>query len=194
MVASSARVRLDYLGPRGNTVLYTAPDGRFGNVIERPKVLAGRLPDPRRAEEVAIGTGMQQVLGAGLGDEFSLLDPSALDPEVRPLLHSPKVRVVGVVAVPNFVVPPRGNAPGGVIFGTPALHEEAVAVSRAVSARHPRTALRGVTGSWCDCGVAPPTFPRSRPRWRGSRTRASSRSSRRPPTARTCGGRCTSRR
>ena len=146
MVASSARVRLDYLGPRGNTVLYTAPDGRFGNVIERPKVLAGRLPDPRRAEEVAIGTGMQQALGAGLGDQFSLLDPSALDPEVRPLLHSPKVRIVGVVAVPNFVVPPRGNAPGGVVFGTPALHEEAVAISRAESARHPENGPSGSDG------------------------------------------------
>ncbi len=132
-VASSARVRLDYVGPRGDSVLYTGPDARLGSVLARPKLLEGRLSDPRRADEVTIVTGSEQLLGAGVGDSIQLYDPAQIPKSVRELVPASTVRIVGVVAVPNLVALQRGLAPGGVIFGTPALYDQSKASDAAVA-------------------------------------------------------------
>ncbi len=137
MVASSARVRLDYVGPIGDSVIYTGPDARFGTVLERAKVLAGRLPEPTRADEVTIATGMEQQLHARLGDRVQLHDIADIDPSLRRLFPVSTVRVVGVVAMPNIVGLPRGAAPGGVMFGTPALHDELQTIINAAAELHP---------------------------------------------------------
>jgi ABC-type lipoprotein release transport system permease subunit len=146
IVASSVRVRLDYLGPTSDSVVFTGPDNRLGTVLERAKVLAGRLPDPRRADEVTIGTGSEQELGARVGDHLQLVDPAQVDEPLRPLMRDATVRVVGVVAVPNAVALPRGQSPGGIIFGTPPLHDEIKAGSDAMAVRHPEFAANQMDG------------------------------------------------
>ncbi len=146
MVASSARVRLDYLGPIGDSVVYTAPDTRFGTVLERAKLLEGRLPDPTRADEVTIATGMQQQLRARLGDRVQLFNIADLEPSIRRLDPVSTVRVVGVVAMPNIVGLPRGAAPGGVMFGTPALHDNLKVATDASAELNPDQAAKQSDG------------------------------------------------
>jgi ABC-type lipoprotein release transport system permease subunit len=146
MVVSSARARLDYVGPTGDAVLYTGPDEGFGTALERAKLLTGRLPDPRRADEVTIATGSEQALGAHVGDRFQLHDPAELDPPLRRLFPVSTVRVVGVVAMPNMVGLPRGIAPGGVLFGTPPLHDELKVTTDALAELHPEEASKQSDG------------------------------------------------
>ncbi len=146
LVTSSVRVRLDYLGRDGDTVVLTGPDAGFGTRLEHAKVLAGRLPNPRRADEVTIATGSQEDLGASVGDEVPLVDPEQIDESLRPLLRSETVRIVGVVAAPNTVALARGAAPGGNIFGTPALHDEIKTISDAMSERHPEFGPKQLDG------------------------------------------------
>jgi ABC-type antimicrobial peptide transport system permease subunit len=138
-VIAAAQVRLEYLGPNNDTVVLTSPDDRFGSVLQRSKVLDGRMPDPQRSGEVAIVTGSEEPLGAQVGDRVPLVDPMLLPEELRPLLRDPEVTVVGVVAVPNDVALPRGAAPSGTIIGTPALHAEITEINDALAEYAPET-------------------------------------------------------
>jgi hypothetical protein len=131
VVAASARVRFDFGGPHGNAALITPADEAYGTIIDRPKVLQGRLPDPARADEVAVGTGTEADLGTRLGGRVQLINPAPYA-ELASLIKTPQATVVGIVAVPNAVAIPRASAPGGVIFGTRALHDELVALNAAV--------------------------------------------------------------
>jgi FtsX-like permease family len=47
-------------------------DGRFGWTVERPLILAGRRPDPARAEEVAVSESLARRLRLRPGDTFRL--------------------------------------------------------------------------------------------------------------------------
>jgi len=134
VVASSARARFDFGGPRGNAALITPADGAYGTVIDRPKLLKGRLPNPARADEVVVATGTERELGTRLGGRVQLINlgPYA---DLASLVKTPDASVVGIVAVPNAVAIPRASAPGGVIFGTKALHDELTALNVAVHER-----------------------------------------------------------
>jgi PPIC-type PPIASE domain len=55
------------IGP--NTVFFTVNvDGRYGTALARPKILAGRPPDPTRPREVLLDTRAAKRFGVGPGD------------------------------------------------------------------------------------------------------------------------------
>jgi hypothetical protein len=54
-----------------------ALDDRLGSAVERPKVVAGRLADPRRGNEVAIPEQWATRLGLGVGDHVRFRWPTA---------------------------------------------------------------------------------------------------------------------
>ena len=47
--------------------VYAPADRRYGNVIERPRVVSGRLPDPARVHEVALDLKAAQQLHVQVG-------------------------------------------------------------------------------------------------------------------------------
>src|SRR5215207_1662266 len=53
-VVDSTRVRVDFGGPKLNTLVLTPGDDRFGRDMSRMKLLDGRLPDPNRIDEVVM--------------------------------------------------------------------------------------------------------------------------------------------
>jgi putative ABC transport system permease protein len=97
----SAAVKL----PDGRTVGFpdfialVDPVGKDGVTIARWKILAGRLPDPARADEAIIPFNTVDKLGLKLGDVITVFigDPFA-DPEHAP---SARVRIVGVGIQPG---------------------------------------------------------------------------------------------
>lgn len=105
--------------------LVASEDGRaYGTGLDRPKLLAGRLPDPRRTDEVAVDFEMPV---RGPGSRITVFfdrslggDPHQPDQEADPLPLT--FRVVGVVAVPGQFPPQSSNnyIGGAAIYATPA--------------------------------------------------------------------------
>lgn len=60
--------------------LLAPEDGRFGSLIERPRIIRGRPPDPKPADEVAINESGARQAHADVG---ALLDLVTLSPEQR---------------------------------------------------------------------------------------------------------------
>ncbi|GAA0991683.1 hypothetical protein GCM10009555_079390 [Acrocarpospora macrocephala] len=101
-------------------------DAEIWRSIERPAVLAGRLPDPARADEVVVLPRFVETYGKGVGDtvviqlstpeEVNLLWDSAGSPGG----HGPKIvaRIVGVIRSPYFVDPSGGK---GTLLPSPGL-------------------------------------------------------------------------
>lgn len=119
-----------------------ASDGRFAETIDRPKVVEGRLPDPRRAQEVLVNPVFARLRRVGVGDRlravaFSADDLAALDssrdfPAIAAALHRgdlgtpTTLRVVGIgIASEEVVVDEQFASPR--MFLTPAFLQ-----------RHPR--------------------------------------------------------
>ena len=70
VVAPSSESRPCPFGPGPKLVeaqVYAPADRRYGNVIERPRVVAGRLPDPARVHEVALDLKAAQQLHVQVG-------------------------------------------------------------------------------------------------------------------------------
>jgi hypothetical protein len=59
-------------------ITIASPDGRFGTVVNRPRLLAGRLPSADQAHEVGVNTVAARRLGVGPGDRIKLV---SLTPE-----------------------------------------------------------------------------------------------------------------
>lgn len=81
-------------------------DGRYGWTLDRPKLLAGRMPDPNEPTEVLANREMVETLGSSfnVGSELPLLAPPAFDTdlaEVEPTTFT----VVGAGLFPQEVVP-----------------------------------------------------------------------------------------
>jgi hypothetical protein len=105
-------------------------DSEIWRAVERPVVLAGRLPDPARADEVAVLPRFLDRYGKRVGDsvvirlstpqEVDLLSDSALDSSARPGGHGPRIvaRIVGVIRSPWFADPIGGE---GVVIPSPGL-------------------------------------------------------------------------
>ena len=98
-------------------------DNRFGRVIDRSRIIAGRAADLRVVDELDIGEGLAEQLHLKVGDRLSFNSMSPADvrsqePVVRP--GGPRVtfRIVGIVRRP-LDLGGRGAA-GGVIVLTPA--------------------------------------------------------------------------
>ncbi len=101
-------------------------DGTVGTRFERRKVLAGRLPNPRRADEVAISftVAADHHLRPGATFRIDLLSSSG-STSVPVALH-----VVGIEASASEF-PPQTGTSGGTVWATPAfnrVHGEALAV------------------------------------------------------------------
>jgi hypothetical protein len=52
--------------------VYAPADRRYGNVIERPRVVSGRLPDPNQVHEVALDLKAAQRLNVRVGGTVML--------------------------------------------------------------------------------------------------------------------------
>ncbi|HVJ96416.1 MAG TPA: FtsX-like permease family protein, partial [Acidimicrobiia bacterium] len=108
-------------------------DGKYGTAVDRPRVLAGRLPAQNAAEEVIISEYVADTLGLRLGDQtaFPTFVPKDLmdaisGGEFRGL-HGPPitVRVVGIGRLPQEFE--SGEEDGGpVLLGTEALYRRVV--------------------------------------------------------------------
>jgi ABC-type lipoprotein release transport system permease subunit len=124
-------------------VIDELPDGFYGypiggdeamRAIERPVVLEGRLPDPDRPDELAIGPVFANKTGFGVGDTLTLrlFDPETQDQLVfaEPGAFEPdgpvvKAQIVGVVRSPGQLLSgdeaPEGD---GGLLTSPALLDE----------------------------------------------------------------------
>ncbi len=79
-------------------------DTRYGSTIDRPKLLAGRLPDPARPDEALANREMASALHLSVGSELQLLAPTAQysDPSrTEPV----RFTVVGIGLFSREVVP-----------------------------------------------------------------------------------------
>lgn len=101
-------------------------DGRFGYTINRPKVLAGRLPDPDRSDEALLDPNTARRFGVTIGEELTL---RAFDEEpadrvrIDPSEGSPATfRVVGIGVFPDQVVPTQFIDELPRLFITPAAY------------------------------------------------------------------------
>jgi hypothetical protein len=109
------------LGPGGRPEL-SAPvevplDGRFGRLIDIPKMLSGRLPLPERPGEVAVDQVAAQNLHLHVGSRLELGAFAQNSGQVRRLA----VRVVGIVVTRGSVVPVTTLDKLGYVWGSTAL-------------------------------------------------------------------------
>ncbi|HZO49389.1 MAG TPA: FtsX-like permease family protein [Gaiellaceae bacterium] len=109
----------------GDNAIVAAIDGRPGRTIDRFKVIAGRLPDPRRADEAVVGFALAEKRHLRVGDTFPLLtreDLAAAAREgVRVDVPNMRLRIVGVEASPGEFPPqPPGLWP--IVHLTPAFY------------------------------------------------------------------------
>jgi len=84
-------------------------DGRFGRVIDRGRLVAGRSPDPAAPDEITVGEGLASRLGLAVGDDLEvesyspaqiqeiLAGTPVVGPTAGPRL---RLRVVGIVRRP----------------------------------------------------------------------------------------------
>jgi putative ABC transport system permease protein len=114
------------------------PDGRFGDEINRFKILEGRAANPGRPDEAVIGLELAGSGGLRVGDRIPLLDPDAVaaaeadveNPVSAAFLAFAKgaleavpdgmVTVVGIEASPGEFLASQGSGLGGLIHLTPA--------------------------------------------------------------------------
>jgi ABC-type lipoprotein release transport system permease subunit len=118
------------VGDGGYLPFAAAEDERFGTVVDRPRVVAGRLADPDAPDEIAIGESFAEQSGLGVGDQLTV--DSYTQPQVEEIFTSqgtpppagPRIRfdVVGVVRRPLDVG--IRSEEGGIVAPTPAFREK----------------------------------------------------------------------
>jgi hypothetical protein len=116
-----------HLGAR-DSMVFTPVDGRFGRLVDVPKVLAGRLPAAGNAGEIAVDQRMAAMMGLQVGSVLTMravrLRPlagagTAGEGPARPRLV--RERVVGVVVTRGSVLPVNQLDKDPVIMASPAL-------------------------------------------------------------------------
>ncbi len=100
--------------------VYAPADRRYGNLIERPRVVAGRLPDQSRVHEVALDLKAAQRLHVGVGGTIMLgaslsAGPSGQQPQGLKVFRQ---RVVGVFMTRDNPVPINTLAQLPVVYAT----------------------------------------------------------------------------
>ena len=103
-------------GTSGNANLFAPQDNRIPGAFFHRKLLAGRLPDPGRADEVDISFLLAQARHLGVGSVLRLSGQSERGEPMTVALH-----VVGVEAAPGEF-PPQVNDATGAIWATPAFY------------------------------------------------------------------------
>ncbi len=104
--------------------VYAPADRRYGNVIERPRVVSGRLPDPARVHEVALDLKAAQQLHVQVGGTIMVAATlSASPPGEHPQgLRVFRQRVVGVFMTRDNPVPINALAQLPVVYTTQAFY------------------------------------------------------------------------
>ncbi|MCU1457800.1 MAG: hypothetical protein JWL73_1892 [Actinomycetia bacterium] len=118
------------LPPNQSGGMGAAVDGAMGRVVDRPRLIAGRRPDPAAADEVAIDERLagQQHLAVGSHVDVDSLTPAELAAAIRsrnpPAPAGPRVRlrIVGIERQPSTLG--DAGAGGGFIALTPAFNEK----------------------------------------------------------------------
>jgi FtsX-like permease family len=115
------------LGAGDSTVL-TPVDGRFGRLVDVPKVLAGRLPAAGNAGEIVVDQRTAALMGLRVGSVLTMhpvrLNPSAGAGAADQGLARPRLlreRVVGVVVTRGSVLPVNQLDKAPVVMASPAL-------------------------------------------------------------------------
>lgn len=99
--------------------VYAPADLRYGNVIERPRVIEGRLPDPTRVHEVALDLTAAQQLHVGVGGTVTLAATLSTAPGQSPQgLRIFRQRVVGIYMTRDNPVPINALAQLPVVYTT----------------------------------------------------------------------------
>ena len=118
------------------TATAAAADSKFGTVVDRARIVAGRAANPSAADEVTIGEALAAQAHLGVGDHldirtysreqiFSNAEPGPpAGPRVR-------LRIVGIVRRP-LDLGDRG-ASGGVLVLTPAFNRGRTSPSRSAT-------------------------------------------------------------
>ena len=106
--------------------VYAPADRRYGNVIERPRVVSGRLPDPARVHEVALDLKAASQLHVGVGGTIMLAATlSSASPGQQPQgLRVFRQRVVGVFMTRDNPVPINALAQLPIVYATHAFYAE----------------------------------------------------------------------
>jgi len=119
------------VGPGGRPVLASvaaAPaDGRWGHLLEIPKVLAGRQPLPDRPGEIAVDQNGAQALRLHVGSTLSMRAlPASQSPTANGVAHGRllKERVVGIVVTRGSVHPVTNLDKGPAVFASTALQRQ----------------------------------------------------------------------
>ena len=123
VAALAPMVGLNAGGP-GASGPVTAPlDGRFGHLLEIPKVLSGRLPRPNRPDEVAVDQIGANILHLQLGSKLVL---GACYTQVCSGTHVRHLseRVVGIVVTRGSVVAVTDLDKVPAVFASPALFHQ----------------------------------------------------------------------
>lgn len=109
-------------GVETDLAIWAPRDDRIGVDVERSRLLRGRLPDPTRADEMAVNEMAAETAGVDVGDVISI---STMTPEqVRAEQYFPalgpqlRIDVVGVVRGADDLAP--GGADGGAFFASEA--------------------------------------------------------------------------
>ncbi|HXN60189.1 MAG TPA: FtsX-like permease family protein [Acidimicrobiales bacterium] len=113
-------------GPKLVEAQVFAPvDQRFGRVIERPRILFGRLPFPNRVHEVALDVRAAAELHAQVGSEITLAATLSTATGQSPQgLQVFRQRVVGLFLTRDNPVPINALAQLPVIFATRAFYHQ----------------------------------------------------------------------
>lgn len=106
--------------PLGAEAVVVRPDLGSPRGLNRTRIFSGRLPDPNRVDEVAIGYGLSRGAGVSQQEPISLgetLTLQLLSPDLltegldgAEIVHEVRVKVVGVLLQP-------GSVPPGVRYG-----------------------------------------------------------------------------
>lgn len=122
VVAPTVGVSAEVAGGHTEVLLRGGTDDRLGRRVERPKLTAGRLPDPRRPDEALADRAIAHELHLHAGDVLHLragpAGPRGLDPtrSTDVVLH-----IVGVGVTRDNVLPISSQASEPTIQVTPAL-------------------------------------------------------------------------
>lgn len=114
-VEDAGEFTLAPLGVDGFPMLGTLPpnDDRLYRTVASPLLVAGRLPDPARDDELVVNRSAARQLGLGVGDRLTLVSATELDP-AAPLGTGPSVEatVVGIGDSAMELIFGGGEEPG----------------------------------------------------------------------------------
>ena len=131
-VARAVSLNLQPLGRGGRAARHSltlvALDGRLGQVLEVPKLLAGRLPAADRAGEIAVNQRGAAMMGVQVGSVLTMRAvPHGPLPGVVPAGTAPprlvRERVVGIMVTRGSVLPITENDKVPAIMASPALFD-----------------------------------------------------------------------